>query len=53
MAPLVCQFCAADLRVPATRSYTGPDGYVYRMCQRHYDPIQQWRRKQAAEGAKS
>jgi hypothetical protein len=56
MADPVCQFCPADERVPATRTYADPqDGYVYRLCARHYRPIGQWlekrRRDAEPEGA--
>jgi hypothetical protein len=45
----VCQFCPKAERVPAVRSYTDPQGYVYRLCERHYRPIEQAQR--AKKGA--
>lgn len=44
----VCQLCPKADRVPATRTHTDSQGYVYRLCQKHYAPIQQWRNKQSA-----
>lgn len=38
----MCQFCPAGDCAPATRFHTDPQGYRYRLCDRHYRPIGEW-----------
>jgi hypothetical protein len=40
-----CQFCPAYERVPATHTYDDPQGYRYRLCDRHHRPIGEWRER--------
>lgn len=47
----VCQFCPAGDRAPAVRTHTGPDGYVYRLCLKHYEPLKRWKERKQRSAA--